>query len=69
MDVNTKPTRIGGEPRSYFRGGPDDVVELSFLVPVRRAETLLALAKRRDQTLAQLLRDLIDRELAVAAGS
>ena len=43
-----------------------DVVEIALLLPANRAEALLALARRRRQTVGQILRHLIDQELAAA---
>jgi hypothetical protein len=40
-----------------------DVVEIGLLLPVNRAEALLELAKQRQQSVAQILRSLIDRAL------
>ena len=45
---------------------PGEVVEITWLLPANRAEALLALARRRRQTVAQILRQLINRALADA---
>ncbi len=44
--------------------GSDDVVELGLLLSAKRAEELIALARRRGSSVAQLLRGLIDNALA-----
>jgi hypothetical protein len=44
--------------------GQDEIVELALLLPARRAEALLALARKRRQSVAQILRHLIDQALA-----
>ena len=55
-------------PRAFTPGefDPGAVVEIALLLPVNRAEALLALAHRRRQSVGQLLRHLIDRALAEA---
>lgn len=40
-----------------------DVVELPLLLPKKRAEELLRLSKRRNQSVAQILRNLVDQAL------
>ena len=40
-----------------------DVVEIGLLLPVNRADALIELSKRRQQSVAQILRSLIDRAL------
>ncbi|MDB5349732.1 MAG: hypothetical protein JWN86_979 [Planctomycetota bacterium] len=41
----------------------DDVVEIGLLLPANRAEALLALSRRRHQTVGQILRGLIDQAI------
>jgi hypothetical protein len=41
----------------------DDVVEIGLLLPAAWAEALLKIAKRRGQSVAQILRSMIDRGL------
>jgi hypothetical protein len=50
-------TRLGG-------GSWDDVVEIGLLLPTRRAEALMALSKERRESVGQILRSMIERELA-----
>jgi hypothetical protein len=40
-----------------------EVVEIGLLLPVNRADALIELSKRRQQSVAQILRSLIDRAL------
>lgn len=40
-----------------------DVVEIGLLLPVNRAEALIELARQRQESVAQILRSLIDRAL------
>lgn len=48
-DVEPKPT--------------DDVVEIGILLPAKRAVDLIELARGRKETVGQMVRRLIDREL------
>jgi hypothetical protein len=41
-----------------------DVVEIGLLLPANRADALVELSKRRHQSVAQILRGLIDRALS-----
>jgi hypothetical protein len=45
----------------------DDVVELGLLLPANRVAELLRLAQARQESVGQLLRKLIDRELSKSA--
>lgn len=42
----------------------DDVIELGLLLPANRAAELLRLAQDRHESVGQLLRRMIDRELS-----
>jgi hypothetical protein len=44
-----------------------EVVEVALLLPKRRADALVDLARRRRQSVGQLLRTLIEREVAAEA--
>lgn len=50
--------------RPLFKNGGDEVVEISLLLPTKRAEALVALSIRRNQSVGQILRQLIDYALA-----
>ena len=43
---------------------PDDVVEIGILLPANRAADLIQIARSRRESVGQLLRGMIDRELA-----
>ena len=45
-----------------------DVVEIGLLLPAPRAEALMALSRSTRRTVGQILRDMIDRELAHPGG-
>ena len=47
--------------------GNDGVVEIGLLLPINRAAALLKLAQERHQSVGQVLRKLIDRELSEPA--
>ena len=53
----------GGLPRFGISSG-EEVVEIDLLLPKNRAEALLELARVRGESVAQVLRKLIERELA-----
>lgn len=44
--------------------GNDGVVELGLLLPTNRAAALMKLARERQESVGQLLRKLIERELS-----
>jgi hypothetical protein len=48
-------------------GKDDEVVEITLLLPASRAEALIALSRKRGQSVGQILRGLIDRALLTAA--
>ena len=50
-------TKTGIAPHGEF-------VEIGLLLPVSRADALVELSKRRHQSVAQILRGLIDRALS-----
>jgi hypothetical protein len=43
---------------------PDAVVEIPLLLPANRVEALVDLSRRRQQSVGQILRGLIDRALS-----
>lgn len=48
------------DPGPVFPAAPDAIVEISLLLPTERAEALLALARRRRESVGQILRQMID---------
>ena len=67
MNMNTIPSIMSGGTRNPAWKGPEDVVEIGLLLPSHRAAALLRLAKDRHESVGQVLRRLIDRELAEPA--
>jgi hypothetical protein len=60
------PVMNGREPKVPANPS-EDVVELGLLLPTHRAAELLRLARDRHESVGQLLRKLIDRELSRSA--
>ena len=58
---------MGGQVKAMPANASDGVVEIGLLLPSRRAAELLQLAQERHETVGQLLRKLIERELARSA--
>jgi hypothetical protein len=46
----------------------DAVIEIPLLLPAHRAEALVALSRTRQESVGQILRQMIDRALAAEAG-
>jgi len=55
---------MGGDLANSSANGPDGVVEISLLLPAPRAAALIRLAKERQESVGQVIRRLIDRELS-----
>jgi hypothetical protein len=53
-------------PSNPTQMGTEGVVEIGLLLPAKRAAALLRLASDRHESVGQVLRKLIDRELAEA---
>jgi hypothetical protein len=51
-------------PPNPIQMGSEGVVEIGLLLPAKRAAALLRLANDRHESVGQVLRKLIDRELA-----
>lgn len=49
---------------TLFQDGQNEVIEVPLLLSTRRVEELVAMSRRRGVSVAQILRQLIDRELA-----
>ena len=66
MNANTFASIVGASPPHAPLDGPDGVVEIGLLLPAKRAAALLRLAQDRHESVGQVLRKLIERELAEA---
>ena len=64
--MNTKliASMMSGSRSNPALGGPSNVVEIGLLLPANRAAALLRLAEDRRESVGQVLRKLIERELA-----
>ena len=62
--IGTLTSDLGASP-SFV--GNENVVEIGLLLPAKRAEALIRLAKDRQESVGQILRKLIERELALPA--
>jgi hypothetical protein len=67
MNSNTIASMLSGGPTDSTTKGPEGVVEIGLLLPTKRAAALLRLAQDRRESVGQVLRRLIDRELAELA--
>jgi hypothetical protein len=64
MDTNTVASMIGVSRPDAMPQGAEGVVEIGLLLPTKRAAALLRLAQDRRESVGQVLRKLIERELA-----
>ena len=64
METPMMAPKVGSDALSLGMGRRDDVVEVALLLPAQRAEALVALARKRRESVGQILRTLIDRALA-----
>lgn len=67
METLTIASLLDESPRIPSRDGFDGVVEIGLLLPTNRAAALMRLAKDRHETVGQILRKMIERELARTA--
>jgi hypothetical protein len=67
MQSTTIASLMDQSASSPMPDGSDGVVEIGLLLPANRAAALLRLAKDRRESVGQVLRQLIDRELARTA--
>ena len=67
MNSTTIAAMMGGNRTEPRNGESDGVVEIGLLLPAQRAAALLRLARDRRESVGQLLRKLIDRELSERA--
>ena len=56
--------KLGSDAQVLGKVRRDDVVEVALLLPANRAEALFALSRRRQESVGQVLRSLIDTALA-----
>lgn len=63
MAMTTMAPKIGTDAPTLGKGRRDDVVEVALLLPANRAEALVAMSRRRQESVGQILRSLIDRAL------
>ena len=66
MDVSRMAPFFGREASNsrITQAVADDVVEIGLFLPTHRAEALIALSRQRRQSVAQILRGLIDQAIA-----
>lgn len=63
MDALPMTPITSSEGTSHFKNGAAEIVEIALLLPTSRVEALIALSKRRKQSVGQILRQLIDTAL------
>ncbi|WP_435015305.1 hypothetical protein TA3x_002844 [Tundrisphaera sp. TA3] len=66
MPTQSIAALMGEHPTKTGEGPMHGVVELELLLPAHRAAALLSLARDREQTVGQVLRQMIDQELSRA---
>ena len=64
MNSNTIASMMSGGLANPASASPDGVVEVGLLLPTKRAAALIRLAQDRRESVGQVLRKLIERELA-----
>ncbi len=64
MNSTTIASMMSGSRSEPRHGESEGVVEIGLLLPAQRAADLLRLARDRHESVGQVLRKLIDRELA-----
>jgi len=67
MNPTMIATFLNGRVAKMPENASGDVVELGLLLPTQRAAELVKLARERHESVGQLLRKLIDRELSQPA--
>ena len=63
MDDDAMEQIPGGAAAGPGTADRGDVVEINLLLPARRIDALMALSRRRHESVGQVLRHLIDRAL------
>jgi hypothetical protein len=64
METSVMATNPGIGAMRFGSSSGDEVVEIALLLPANRAEALVDLSRRRQKSVGQILRGLIDRALA-----
>jgi hypothetical protein len=64
MNTDRIASMIGTSRQDAVPEGAEGVVEIGLLLPTKRAAALLQLAQDRRESVGQVLRKLIERELA-----
>ena len=64
MNTDTVVPIMGGHRTNAASQGADGVVEIGLLLPAKRAAALIRLAKDRRESVGQVLRKLIEKEIA-----
>ncbi len=54
---------LGTSARTASKSGSGDVVEIGLLLPASWADALIEMSKKRQQSVGQILRTMIDRGL------
>ena len=67
MNMDTFAAMLGSHRPDADAQGTENVVEIGLLLPTKRAAALLRLAKDRRESVGQVLRKMIERELAETA--
>jgi hypothetical protein len=64
MNSTLIASMMSGSPAEKVPMGNEDVVEIGLLLPANRAAALLRLAQERHESVGQVLRKMIERELS-----
>ena len=67
MNISPVSALTGKLPVEKAEQLAHDIIEVGLLLPANRMAALLDLARTRDETVGQMVRRLIDRELAAQA--
>jgi hypothetical protein len=67
MNSTLIASMMSDSPADQAPAGKEGVVEIGLLLPTNRAAALLKLAQERHESVGQVLRKLIDRELSQPA--
>lgn len=67
MNPDMTASKMSRDARFPGMDAENEVIEVPLLLTTQRAEALVALSRQRHQSVGQILRNLIDRELAEEA--